>query len=375
MDEEKKARRPGSVKKAVIPAAVLLVLLAAVMVILALVNRGGSGGELDSPDTLENFASFEAQSGSTFAKMGRSMVMVSSVEINVFDARGGVSYTEQFDAQDPAVVSCYDRAVAYDIGGTSFRVLGKNKVLADCTAEGRIISISVNEDGWIAVCTEAEGYKGAVTVYNSSVTAVYRWSSAHGYVYDASVSPNCRSVAVLTFDQQDESFISQINVLNIRRGTVRGTYKTENNAVLSLEFSANDVITCVAENSTFFLNGKGAERAVYEYGGWILRSYSLEGSSYAVLSFNRSASDMYSDTVAVSEQGKELGRVHLMGSVQSISCADRRIALLFSDNLLFFTAKMEEDGGVSDVESAKKVFLDSDGAILVAHTNAKFYSR
>ena len=71
---------------------------------------------------------------------------------------------EIFTLAQPGISVGGERVCAYDIGGTTLCVADFKGNKTDITPSGEIISADLSESGYLAVCTEAAGYKGAVTV-------------------------------------------------------------------------------------------------------------------------------------------------------------------------------------------------------------------
>jgi len=373
MSEEKKEkkRRISGLTAVILALAVLSVLF----VVLAVLNNRGRGGQLDSIDALDSYVTFEAQSGSTYAMMDSSLVTVSGIEVNVYDKDGKQTVNSQFTAEKPAVAACGTRAVAYDVGGTAYMLVSKSKVVAEGHAIGDIVSATMNDKGYMALCTKEEGYKGAVTVYDSAGTAVYRWSSANGYVYDAVVSPSCKSCAVLCFDQQEESLISRVTLLSIRREETLGSFETVDNALIAVGYLGSDCVACVGESSTVFLARDGKQRAAYDYADRDLEYFSLEGENHVVLAFSESTSDMSGTLVSVNTKGRELGSIQVIGSIKYLRASRQQTAVFVGESLRMFTHKLAEDGGVENTGGAKAVFLNGSDAVLISNSDAKYYDR
>lgn len=77
--------------------------------------------------------------------------------------------------------------------------LRKNRILEILFAVAVIVLFAAvrNADkGYRAECGEAEGYRGAVTVFDKGGEPVYKWYSADGYIINADVSDDGKRLAV-----------------------------------------------------------------------------------------------------------------------------------------------------------------------------------
>ena len=357
---------------------VFLALLAVVVLIAAVASNSEKSGQnrMDDARDLADFINYEAQAGRVFGMASGRVVTASCVETAAYDSKGRVSYQEPFEAQTPALDCSGGMAVAYDSGGTSLRVFSVRKTVAEYTSTEKIISACVNENGWSAVCTLEEGYKGSVTVLNNRAEAVYKWSSAGGYVFTAALSPDNRNLAVVTLHQDGDEFYSAVNLFSLSSEEQQGSYKLDNSIALAVKYGRNGIITCLAEDRAVILNSAGEEQGVYKYAGRTLNCFSLEAENYFVLSLSRTYTDTYSEIVAVDFAGRELGRANVMGTVRSLSAGRDTVAVLLNDSMAMFTSLMEENGGLTSLSGAKNVFLDPDeNAIILGHISAKLYER
>ena len=79
--------------------------------------------------------------------------------------------------------------------------------------DGTLLSARVNDSGWLAVTAQQSGYKGSVTVYNVNSTSrkeIIQLNFSSVFVADAAVSPDSKTVAVITIGQENGSFFSQL---------------------------------------------------------------------------------------------------------------------------------------------------------------------
>jgi hypothetical protein len=62
----------------------------------------------------------------------------------------------------------------------------------------------------MAVTAQQSGYKGAVTVYNAEGDKAIQISLSSTFVVDAAISPDSKTVAVITIDQEGGTFHSRV---------------------------------------------------------------------------------------------------------------------------------------------------------------------
>ena len=112
------------------------------------------------------------------------------------------------------------------------------------TASGKIISACLNEDGWLALCTQESGYKGLVTVYNAKGGEEYYWHSAGGYTLSAEVSSNNRELAVLTLTDEG----SRIVFFELDNTEEKSSLTFPETLVTEISYIKSDSVLAVSED-------------------------------------------------------------------------------------------------------------------------------
>ena len=123
------------------------------------------------------------------------------------------AYAEEVLPLENPVLSASDRAgVVYDAGGQSLFLFRDGEEALDLSLEegADLLSARVNDSGWLAVTAQQSGYRGAVTVYDAERKPVIQISLSSTFVVDAALSPDCRTVAVVTIGQEGGAFTSQV---------------------------------------------------------------------------------------------------------------------------------------------------------------------
>lgn len=132
-------------------------------------------------------------------------ILMSSAAGAHYYSFSGRQYAEEVLSMDNPVLSASSKAgVVYDAGGQSLFLFRGTVEVFDLSLEGDgdLLSARANDSGWLAVTAQRSGYKGAVTVYDASGSEVIQISLSSTFVVDAALSPDCKTVAVITMDQE-----------------------------------------------------------------------------------------------------------------------------------------------------------------------------
>ena len=246
-----------------------LVLLAVLAVVLVAAWRDGTGA--DVLKRLFNYGMSSAVSGETvyeydispqnrFAMLGDSLVVASDTGVRLLDQQGQEVWAKTVSLPAPALMQGGDRAVVYGVGGTNLFVLGQEGELLHLTADEDepFIAATLNENGWLAVTTEKNNYKGSISVYDADLDLVFKLDSASRFVADAYVLDDNKALAVVTLGQENGVFVSNIVIYglsvtdeNREEGAADGAeiavkpsadYDVENGLVIAIEQQANRLL-------------------------------------------------------------------------------------------------------------------------------------
>ena len=126
---------------------------------------------------------------------------------------------------------------------------------------GEIISADLSDSGYLAVCSDAAGYKGAVTVYDTSGKAVYVWYSGTGYLVRAAVSPDGKHLAALCL--QDSG--SVVHTFSLTSADERGSAECADELFADL-FWRGGKVCCVSQTRLAFFDDNAKLTAEYPFG-------------------------------------------------------------------------------------------------------------
>ncbi|MDO4749796.1 MAG: DUF5711 family protein, partial [Eubacteriales bacterium] len=146
-------------------------------------------GREDSSWAGEEAFSYESGGEQVFALSGDGLAAASVTGLQLLDSDGKTVARQVFSMDQPSVAVSPVLCAFFDVGGTALRTAGPDGTVTDLDTEDTIISVSVNENGYLAVTTEEQGYKGCVTVYSPELEPLYRWHAGTGYTLSARVSP------------------------------------------------------------------------------------------------------------------------------------------------------------------------------------------
>ena len=353
-------------KRSVFRLFLILILLAVALfaVFLAVVSQREGGirtfwRELRGEKTATEFF-FENASHGDALGMDYSLAVAADSGLYVFDPTGEIALTRLYAWQNQALTAAGQYGAVYDVGGDTVIFFKEDKLLTELSSPYPIVSVSVNDLGYVAVCAEAEGYKGSVTVYNSLGTAIYRWSAGNARVLSAKVSGRDQ-LLVLTIGSGG----SRLVLLRLDSEELQAEY-TFPGLMIDMAFTESG-ITAVATTSLIGLSGQLEERWTKDFAGRFLERYALSGG-LAVIALTDYQVGGGRTVESWSASGGSRGVIALLDAPMDMDIRDGHVAVLTADRVTVYSDALEETAKYDCGFGAEHVSLRPDGSVICAGT-------
>ena len=285
-----------------------------------------------------------------------------------FYSSGGVELGSQVVRMEQPVLSANGQyGVVYDAGGSSlFRFGGhKEPVVYDGSA-GDVLSARVNENGWLTVTSLPDHYRGGVTVYNPSNQPVIALNVSSAFVTDAILSPDGKTVAVVTIRQEGGVFQSTLHLYRTDEEESFNTVVLDGFTVLDMDFDSHG-LWLLGDTSLITLDKQGQQRQEYHFDPAYLKGYALEGDGFAVLTLGKYRAGAAKQLVVVGHDAQPVAQQELTASVLSLTASGRYVALLTGQELTIYTDDLNVYSTLDDTQSARYAALHNDGSVLLAN--------
>ena len=303
----------------------------------------------------------------SFACLENGILMASSAGARYYSFSGEL-YAEEVLALEHPVLSASRRAgVVYDAGGKSLFLFRGGQEVFDLSQEGEgdLLSARVNDAGWLAVTAQQSGYKGAVTVYDAGGEPVIRISLSSTFLVDAALSPDCKTVAVVTIGQEGGGFSSQVLFYPVDQTEPSAQADLGGIVPLDLDYEEGR-LWVLGEDRLLIIPQDGGAAASYSFGRQALKGCALGGDGFALVLLGRYPSGPASQAVTLGADGAELASLDLAGQVLDLGGAGRYCSLLTGGALTVYTQYLEEYARLSPTQGARYTALSSDGSSLLA---------
>lgn len=313
------------------------VVLSALIFVAVLLHRSASSSTAavpEAPYTLDNSA------GQVFAvTTGRDGQLVAATNggLQVFSPEGETVLHELMSFKQPGVTAGDASAAAYDIGAETLVVTDMEGNLNTVEPPGAVISARMNHKGWLALVTEAPGYRGVVTVYDEHHNAVYAWYSGSSYVLTAAVSEK-GTLGVLCVDETGGS----VSLFKLSEEEPVGTFSAAGELFADLCWVDNDHVAAVSPARVVFLNTNGEAAGEYAYSGQNLYDYACSGSGFFTLCLSQYRSGSPTKLLTLSARGETLSELEAPEGMESLSVHGKQVLVLCGKQLIQYNQQLEE---------------------------------
>lgn len=303
----------------------------------------------------------------SFAYLDSGILLSSSAGAHYYSFSGD-PYVEEVQAMDHPVLSASSTAgVVYDAGGQSLFLFrnGQETFRLSLEGGGDLLSARVNDSGWLAVTAQQSGYKGVVTVYNASGGEVIQIRLSSTFVVDAVLSPDCRTVAVITMDQEAGVFQSKVLFYPVDQEEPSAQASLDGATVLDLDYEAGR-LWVLGEDCLMTVSDDGQNVSSYSFGRSYLKGCSLGGDGFALLLLGSYRAGSANQAVTVDESGQVIAQLPLSGQVLDFDGAGNYCSLLSGSVLTIYTPDFREYAALDSTQGARYTELSSNGSALLA---------
>ena len=316
---------------------------------------------------------YAAEKDNSYASLEGSLVLASPRRIALLGEDMAVRYSADVKFRQSAICSNGKVAAVYDIGGTEIYILSAQGLVRQLTAEGEILTCTLNDKGALAVTYNKSGYKAGVVVYSDKGELLFAFNSADRFLMTATVSRDGRQMAAVTMGQAEGDFASSVVIYRMESDTPHAVCELSGGAVYDLGTVGN-TYCAVGEDALHFIGSNGALKAVYDFEGGYLRRCGLSDEGFAALVLGRYKSGSQARLVTVDDDGTVLGEVEVDHEVLNVSVAGKYVAVLYSDELVIYDKQLQPCARLTEVSAAKLVLMRQDGsAVLVGSGSASLY--
>lgn len=340
-NKEKKKRRGGKKRKRV-----FFLLLALIFIFVLCLGFSPLGKELISSFRLSQITvlleggsnfSFNNDGKVKIAPMGDHIAVVSASTLSLYTNKGEQVYAKTVSTVTPCLDTNGRNAIVYSRKSNDITVFSDNGQIGKLEMEFPILSASINEEGYICVVTQSQGYTAEVIVYNTDYDEVYHWYSSSSYVLDAKLSPDSARLAAATIRMDEDRLNCGVSVFSLKEKEPIAV-RSVPGYVHSLQFKTNRLISVVCDDQTLLIDQNGKDVGAFSYQAKTLITNDVSERGYHAFVLARAGTESASELYLCDDTGNLTGTLSLPDTpVKRIRCAYGKVFVLTRNKLFIYS--------------------------------------
>lgn len=313
---------------------------------------------------------FDTSSGQCFASAGRGFAVATSSSLELFDENGQVAASRLVQMETPAIAACPDFAVFYDIGGLNIAAAYFDGSVRELSPVGTIFSATVSDGGYLALSTECAGYRGLVTVYDPTLEPIYQWYSSSAWIISAEVSPDGRSLAVLSYTASG----SEVRLFDLSKTEQQAAFSVSDTVLLDAHWFSTSQLCAYSADRAYFFDSNGYWSGTGDFEDKFLIGCAF-GDGFVVFALSQYRAGTASTLVSYDANAKQLGTAELQSELISLVAGGTEALVLCPDSAILYSSSLAQKGTLSGLTGFKYGLLRSRGeALLISSGFAEVHS-
>lgn len=287
--------------------------------------------------------------------VGSSVTVLSKSSLMTYLENGKRTNKSPHGYTNPVVVEGGKRVLTYDRGGTGFRLDNNSSMIASKTAGNQIMSANIARNGNVLVVTNHERFASLITVYDSTLTEIYKYSSSDAIMM-ASFSPDSKNVVAASVTTKEGVLSTLLLELKIDENTAAKKTYISDVLPLDVNYSGNSAITIIGSEMLVSIDTKTQLQTQYIYKGDI-EKFSSNSLSQSII-VTKNLGDNKSTLTVIGSDAVEKKSIEINDTVKDIYCDESKIVVLCADAAYNFDINLIEKDMILLSKSYNKIVFN-----------------
>lgn len=325
-------------------------------------------------DATDVSVSFDANEYNRFSLLSQNLCIVSPETLSVYKLSGKPALSTPVLLRNPAISSSGSRFIAYDLGGLNFYVANNRKILYHESTDAKIVNVNMNKTGAFAVVTDSDKSKSLVTLYNSSFKPILKFHSSEKYVFDAAISPNQKTAAIITYGAKNGQFESSLSLCHTNSDEFFKTVSLGSSMPLRATYQSDSKLIVVCDDRTLMFDGHGEQVCEMSYNSLPVKAFAISPGKHTVLALDNYQNGGNTKLLFMTSNGEDGGTLEFNEEIFSISAAGNYTSVQFSDKCVVYDENLEVHCEFSIPTTVSRCIVNSDSSVLsISENSATFY--
>lgn len=223
--------------------------------------------------------------------------------------------------------------LAYDQGGTRFRVDTVSKNIYEKTVDKSIICADVSNNGSVVYATLDDNVKAVIYILNSSENNKMTLDVSDGYVTAVALSKSGDKCAYATVNSKNATFVTTIHSIDVKSKKEGKTFELKDVNVLDLHFTSSTDFYVIGDNSLSMVKSQRKNVDIIKQGEGSIKQFDYTSNDELVLNYSHFENDTNSEIAYINSSGKIKNSYTLKEEVKDFSVKDNEITVLFPNKI------------------------------------------
>lgn len=308
---------------------------------------------------------YEVKNKPSFQVYKDLIIKGTTFSITALNKKGEEQWSIPILLSKPLMQSSQAGIFVADIGGRAIYLIEGNNIKWKTSVDGDIINAHINDKGFVSVVHKAEGYKGAIIIFDPEGREIFKRFIADTFILSCQVFPTSQQIAINSLDITGTNVGSHIEFTDLS-GEPFAALVPEPEDIFPFLFPLTDNSFALMSDTTFVYYNKNREKLWENKYKEIYAAGVISDKSFVLASNQDSNKDNASDISILNKDGKEIMKQVVQGKVYSMSTFNEIIAVNNKREVFFFNSKgglVNKYSSISDVE--RVLFLNRGQVALI----------
>lgn len=295
-----------------------------------------------------------------FHDIDKGLIYVSDTSIVCMNHDGESIFSEQHNFTNPLIKSSKLYSIAFNEGGSSFRILSDSGEVFRGTQGTAVTDCDINDSGTYCVISDKTGYLSELSVYNKSNEFVYSYYFNDYYAVSVSLSSDSSKAVVGAVNSVDGRIVSKVYLLDFQSTAPVNVFTYTDQIVYEVKFVEEERFAVITDSLVSVVDSSNERESAYSFNKRVLTAYNVSYKENIALSLSRSDDGRECSIVSLDTKGGEIGSFATDLRIVSLDVKNEKIAALASNKLYLYNSYGDSFGDWEVGSDAKSVLLPQE---------------
>ncbi|MDO5015343.1 MAG: DUF5711 family protein [Clostridia bacterium] len=270
--------------------------------------------------------------------LGNDLFLLTNDESIVLSPSGNEIQKIKHSFSNPLAVVNKNKALVYDLNGSSFYAQNSKNQIFSGKIEDKIITADIDGNSNVALATSSKDSLMKLSVYKKSFTKkAFEWMTYSSVIVGTSLSGN-DTVAVALYETKNYKSIGKVLIFDFSKTKPIAEFEFPGSSILAVKYTSPDNLIVVTDNKLIGIKNNKKISNEYKYGELFLRGFSFNPSRGGNILLSAGENSNKNNLVSFNGKGKIISEKSADQNVESIYSTSSKIYVLTKDSLFTYSS-------------------------------------